>query len=456
MYLALFLVAINLFKLLTARSFPLIGDEAYYWLWSKHLDLSYVDHPPMIAYFNFILTSFFGDSEFAVRIGAILIVLLVSGIIYLTAKELYDKKAAAAAVIIFNLLPTFFGGGMFLVPQTVLFLFYSLSFYLLVRLRKTRNAIYWYPLGIAAGFGLLSDYVMGLFVIGTFLLLVLDKDQRFWFAHKEPYIAAVIAFIIFLPVVIWNLRLGFTPFFYWGGKMGVTPRVGDNLLNFFGLQMVLYTPVIFIMTFYNLLRAKDLLMRIFSGIVFVPFLLISPIMNVGGHWTSTSYLPAILDSQRAKKFSIGILLFFALLVNILGFAYYLFLYPVPAELKGKEFTINRQLPGYLKEISPASGKTYYFANDLGMLGLVAFHGKVATNMAPGRLRQVDLWGQPKLAPGDNIIYFALNETPLFKKLQPLFNKVQIEPRKRIFNKDANLSNLTQIFICRGFKRGVIP
>ena len=26
-------------------------DEAYYWLWSKHLALSYYDHPGMVAYF---------------------------------------------------------------------------------------------------------------------------------------------------------------------------------------------------------------------------------------------------------------------------------------------------------------------------------------------------------------------------------------------------------------------
>ena len=52
MYFLIFLVAINLFKLVAAPFFPLIGDEAYYWLWWQHLDLSYVDHPPMIAYVN--------------------------------------------------------------------------------------------------------------------------------------------------------------------------------------------------------------------------------------------------------------------------------------------------------------------------------------------------------------------------------------------------------------------
>ena len=73
----------------------------------------------------------------AVRLGAIGIVLLISWIIYLTGKELYGERVGRLSAVLFNLVPTFFGGGMFLVPQTVLFLFWSLSFYLMVKLIKT-------------------------------------------------------------------------------------------------------------------------------------------------------------------------------------------------------------------------------------------------------------------------------------------------------------------------------
>ena len=237
--------------------------------------------------------------------------------------------------------------------------------------------------------------------------------------------------------------------------MGAGPRIGDNLLNFFGLQMVLYTPPIFIVTLARLFR-KPNLQSVFSSAVFLPFLLISPIMNVGGHWTSTAYLPAIIDAPRMKKWVIGTIVFFALLVNSIGFAYYLFFYPIPDELRGKEFTINRELPKFIKDASPKTGKTWVLANDLGMIGLVSFHGKVRAYMAPGRLRQVDLWGKPEIKKGDNLIYFALNETPLYEKLKPLFKKVWIEPHKRIFNKDANLPNLTQIYHAEGFKGGILP
>ena len=29
---------------------PLVPDEAYYWVWSRHLAGGYFDHPPVVAY----------------------------------------------------------------------------------------------------------------------------------------------------------------------------------------------------------------------------------------------------------------------------------------------------------------------------------------------------------------------------------------------------------------------
>jgi hypothetical protein len=42
-------------------------DEAYQWLWSKHLALSYYSKPPMIAYTQFLGTYLWGDTAFGVR-----------------------------------------------------------------------------------------------------------------------------------------------------------------------------------------------------------------------------------------------------------------------------------------------------------------------------------------------------------------------------------------------------
>jgi len=103
----LFLVITTIFRLVIGRYFPLIGDESFYWLWSKHLDLSYVDHPPMIAYYIKGLTLIFGDTEFAIRFGAVLLVTLITILVYRIGKELFGSKAGIMSAIIFNLTPIF-------------------------------------------------------------------------------------------------------------------------------------------------------------------------------------------------------------------------------------------------------------------------------------------------------------------------------------------------------------
>ena len=52
---------------LASGTIQLSQDEAYQWVWSKHLALSYYSKPPGIALIQFAGTSLFGDNEFGVR-----------------------------------------------------------------------------------------------------------------------------------------------------------------------------------------------------------------------------------------------------------------------------------------------------------------------------------------------------------------------------------------------------
>src|SRR5262245_43259648 len=52
---------------IASGTIELSNDEAYQWLWSKHLALSYYSKPPGIALIQFAGTSLWGDTEFGVR-----------------------------------------------------------------------------------------------------------------------------------------------------------------------------------------------------------------------------------------------------------------------------------------------------------------------------------------------------------------------------------------------------
>ena len=61
-----------LLRLIYIGAAQLIPDEAYYWNYAQHMDLSFFDHPPMVAWLIWLGTGLFGDNEFGVRVGAVI------------------------------------------------------------------------------------------------------------------------------------------------------------------------------------------------------------------------------------------------------------------------------------------------------------------------------------------------------------------------------------------------
>jgi len=65
-------------RLVAAAFTPITFDEAYYWMWSKHLAGGYYDHPPMVALLIRLGTLIAGDTELGVRLVSILLALPMS------------------------------------------------------------------------------------------------------------------------------------------------------------------------------------------------------------------------------------------------------------------------------------------------------------------------------------------------------------------------------------------
>ncbi len=87
-------------------------------------------------------------------------------------------------------------------------IFWSLGYFLLIRIIKTDNPKLWIWLGIIMGFGLLNKISMGWFVFGLFIGLILTK-HRTKLKTIYPWIAFAIALLIFSPFIIWNITHDF-------------------------------------------------------------------------------------------------------------------------------------------------------------------------------------------------------------------------------------------------------
>ena len=63
---------ITLARLPVAALLGLCPDEAYYWVWSKRLDWSYFDHPPLATYSIALTTAVFGQTGFGIKLASVL------------------------------------------------------------------------------------------------------------------------------------------------------------------------------------------------------------------------------------------------------------------------------------------------------------------------------------------------------------------------------------------------
>ncbi len=204
----LVVLAATAWRLHLAAALQLHPDEAYYWLWSRQLDIGYFDHPPMVAFFIWLGT-LFSKSELWVRLSGPLALVLMSGALWRLALQMYKSvQLAAGSVMLFNVYPLTLMGLVVMTPDTPLLLFWSLGVYFFWQVIQRQQTWAWYALGLAFGMALLSKYTAILMVPSflLYLLLTEDREDRRWLKTVHPYFALLIGFTCFLPVVVWNSR----------------------------------------------------------------------------------------------------------------------------------------------------------------------------------------------------------------------------------------------------------
>src|SRR6202521_816330 len=100
---AVTILALVALRLAAAAWTPLTFDEAYYWMWSKHLAGGYYDHPPGVALVIRLGTMIAGDTELGVRLVSILLALPMSWAVFRAASILFGGvRVAATATLLLN------------------------------------------------------------------------------------------------------------------------------------------------------------------------------------------------------------------------------------------------------------------------------------------------------------------------------------------------------------------
>ena len=228
-------------RLIYAGRVELMPEEAYYWNYARHLDIGYLDHPPMVGWLIAAGTAVLGDGEFAVRMGALCCGAVASIFSYRLTREMFDEPTALVAVVLAQTLPFFFMAGFLMTPDAPLTAAWSAALYFIYRALIKDQARAWWGAGVCLGLGLLSKYTIVLLGFSTLLFMSIDPRSRHSFKRVEPYAAALLAVMIFSPVIVWNANNDFASFAFQTSRR-LADRPQFALFKFLGSVLALLTP----------------------------------------------------------------------------------------------------------------------------------------------------------------------------------------------------------------------
>lgn len=272
--------AMTALQLIYADQMELRTDEAYYWTWSKENVLSFLDHPPMIAWFIRFGTAIFGDTNLGVRFAGIIAMLVTQLLLAdIVRRVTHDFRAVVLAVLMpeaalyYGLLMAKVSPDVALIPFAVAML------WALVRVHESRDPRWWLAAGLFAGLALLSKFTAVMLIPAVLAFALVPDWRRRWLASPYPWLALLIALATFLPVLIWNFGHDWASFRFQLVRATATHplsfrTIGDFIGLQFGLVGFVLLPVILFgvaLTAWRGYRRGDAVAVLLSTSVIVPF-----------------------------------------------------------------------------------------------------------------------------------------------------------------------------------------
>ncbi len=200
--------AFALLHLFTNGRYGFHRDELQFLSDARHLDWGFVAYPPLTPFLEHIALSLFGVSLIGLRLFSVIAQFTALVITGLMARELGGGRlaqASATLMVALSALPLF--NATEFQYTSFDFLWWVLIAYFTLRLLNSENPRWWLAIGLTVGVGLQTKYTIAFLVAGILAGLLLTSARRY-FLSKWFWIASLLALLIFLPNLVWQIRHG--------------------------------------------------------------------------------------------------------------------------------------------------------------------------------------------------------------------------------------------------------
>jgi hypothetical protein len=202
--LILILLKFVLQYLIVSPVYELHRDEFLHLDQANHLAWGYPSLPPLTSWLALII-KFLGNGIFWIRFFPALAGALTIWVVWETVKLLKGSLYAALLATLSIIFSALLRLNILFQPNSMDVLLFTLILFFLIKYIKTEKNINLYFLGLSIGFGMMNKYTVAFLVVGLFIGLLFTPQKKL-FLNKHFYGAIGLAFIIFLPNIIWQIQ----------------------------------------------------------------------------------------------------------------------------------------------------------------------------------------------------------------------------------------------------------
>lgn len=295
-------------QIFVASHLPISPDESYYWLWSRSLQLSYFDHPPMVALWIWGGTHLIPHSVLAVRMMSLLSNFFTSFIVMACAESLYrDRFAGLKSLVLLNSMLLYFVAGIFATPDSPLIFFWALTLWFIIEFHQKEKIIYLYGGALSLGLAFMSKYT-SLFIAPSLLMsFILFPKTYKWLKFPHIIGLALVFLCSIIPLLIWNYHHDWASFhkqFSHAFNGQVEGNSFNNTIRFMGAQIGLVGPLtVFLSIFSSIIALKKGWSEKNPAYFFIGLLFLSTLIffidharhsNVQAHWSGPAWMTATI------------------------------------------------------------------------------------------------------------------------------------------------------------------
>ncbi len=479
-YLFIALMLLTRLAYLAAGVIDLSEDETYYWLWSKHLALSYYSKPPLIAATIWLGTHLFGDTTFGVRCSSPVIAAIMSFIVLRFMAREVNARAAFVLLLAVTATPLLAVGATLMTIDPLSVFFWTAAMLAGWRaVREISTARDWLWVGLWIGLGFLSKYTALFQLLGWAVFFALAKPVRRHLRRPGPWLALLVTALCSLPVIIWNAQHGWITVHHVAGDAHAGESWRFTLHEFLANEFLLLNPVFFGLAAWAasaFWRAKKSPLQLYLFAMGAPLFLVYALWachsRVMPNWIAPSVLPlfclaATYWGERQEKIkgwlTGGLALGFAavVLLHQPAVIQQIIQRPLPRELA--RAVAWRESGGIVlaaeKKLAAEGRPTFIIGGHYGVTSQMAFqlqHDNVDCFCLPDEApkNQFYFWPGYENRHGDNAIYVQVlgNDTPLPPPVR-LINEFATVTLAGVFpvNYFDRTIRWVQLFECRGLR-----